>query len=500
MTYNTILTILILINTAFILHLFNIKRKNKQNFKNLNLNLNSQISDLKGKNNFRDKHFLQFFAKQHLGYKTVLISALSLKSKAIISIESYYGFLHGISKAYDSKVQFIILGRQETISRCQIASLPLNTELILEETQFENFEEYVNYMNFFKPYLVINLACEIIPRIFKFANILNDGSPFQENLSLTSSHVFLLDAISCNYKKIIELKITESENNTVERIKEILRLKISTPMNEYDEILELSNKQFKNFYSSFQSVILFSYSCFMYDVADGKEEIKRILSSIPKNILIIMTIHPALKEKNWFELFKTAAKTTDVDCKISAELTGESLENAPLAELKKEFPNLMIENELELYALNGKPNLRPFTELLIPFVDGIIAHSSKVCFNAMYFEKPIFSYNAEENNANVYNFSLTLSGFSVSDVANFNFQDTQWIKLKTMEWNKIFHFMFTRLFQKKDFYSGNDVNAILDFVKYQQHVRNLNFSEIDFEFYEKEWQTIEEVLNVFENV
>lgn len=487
-----LLLCLIIINSVLISHLFNIKSKNKKSLKRIEQRLIKNEDGLQQKNTLETSLAISYFARQRSHYKTIVVSMLSFKSQALLPLSGYLNFLHGIHNAYKGKVQFIVLAKSKDKESLMLLPLPPGTQFVFEDAQWESMEEYMNYTSFFKPDLLINLACEITPRAFIFANILNDGSPFQDNLELTSSHVFLVSALAYNYSKIIQTELTKEENEVLENIKTHFRL-----IDANKESVNICRRQFKKFYSKYKKIILFSYSTFTHNPSNGFEEMQKMLSAIPSNFLIILTIHPALKNAQWFNLFQTAASSVGIlDEQIMQELTQESPPFAPLANLKAQFPNLLLERDLECYSLVKGSIL----EFLIPFVDGaIIGDNSKLCFHAMFFEKPIFSYTVPQEWCMFQSLPFALSGMSILDIANFNFDDIQYMSYKRKEWNKVLKFMFTRFFQKKGFYQGKDASAIVNFIEYQLYIRGQGYNENNFEFYQKEWQSIEEVYKVLKN-
>ena len=159
--------------------------------------------------------------------------------------------------------------------------------------------------------------------------------------------------------------------------------------------------------------------------------------------------------------------------------------------LKSEFPNFITEFDLEIKKIHKKPELPSLTDFIIQYSDGVICSpSSKVAFNTMESDKPVFAYFKNEND-----FSFKLLELEAKDVATYDF-----IKQTPAElYNKIFHFMFTRILHKHLFGADKDFQKFYDFIDYENEKIAKGINVLDFDFYRRENQTIEEVYDIIKN-
>ena len=213
-------------------------------------------------------------------------------------------------------------------------------------------------------------------------------------------------------------------------------------------------------------------------------EMRRLLSSIPEDYLIIFTIHPGFKDPLRFNS-NIFVVNDNLDFDLWAELHGKPSATRPLSVLKDEFPNLVLEDELVLLkvAQNSGTSL---TDLLVAHADCIVcAGESKVCFVAMEEGKPIFAYRYEEERKTL---SHEILGLEITAIKSYDFS-----RNASTAYDNILNFMFTRMLHLPNLGIDRDPQKLFDFIEYENSKRLSHTHEDELSFYDRQWQTLEDV-------
>jgi hypothetical protein len=351
----------------------------------------------------------------------------------------------------------------------------------------------------FKPYLVIGLGGisvylhHIVKRSYPFMII--HTHPYDKYLQLTESHTEYPEILAKYASNIKEISIQKKKLSLIQtKLKPLLLQKqynlVST---KHKEVYDKHITQFAEFRKKYERIIIFSFLNFLVIfgncIKDGMAFFRDFLTKLPKNYLVIITFHPQYFISR--EFLDIAVNNTDFDINLHYEIKGEKGDYKPMEILKSEFPNFITEFDLEIKKIHETPELPSLTNFIIQHCDGVIcSQNSKVSFNAMESDKPVFAYFKEEED-----FSFKLLGLEINDVATYDFTK----QTPTELYNKIFHFMFTRILHKNLFGADKNFQKFYDFIDYENEKIAKGITVNDFEFYGKENQSIEEVIEIIEN-
>ena len=360
--------------------------------------------------------------------------------------------------------------------------------VLIHPDVFTSCSETLFYLESLGPDLVIsqdwNLSAIRKTKPFPFVFI--NTHPYDRFLQLTNIHTRYMTCFSQNASGIIEMPADFSSTAMAE-IKTLLaelRLQKLFSCESNKSIYQEHLVQFHKYRQTYRRIVLFSYSSLGYKVADGLGEMRRLLSSIPGDYLILFTIHPGFKNSEKFSsgIFVI---NENLDHELWAELHGKPTTIRPLSALKDEFPNLVLEDELVLFraAQNSRASL---TDLLVAHVDCVVcAGESKVCFVAMEENKPIFAYHHEEDMKIL---SYELLGLEMTDIKNYDFS----YKV-SFKYDKILNFMFTKMMHLPNLGIDKNPQKLVDFIEYENSKRFAHVHEDELSFYDRQWQSLEDV-------
>lgn len=422
------------------------------------------------------------------GYKTVIYTFLGNSSNIYGNLSYSISCINAIKMHH--KINLIIQISEEDFTKYN-GYLTFNFPANVLIQKFNSIKETFATITKLEPDLVVNQIWNIavtpnkkLP--FIFINI----HPYQEYLSLTNIHAAFAECLAYNVNQITNIDINEHDIHFLEKIKQTLVLKNESNLQKHKAVYIQHLKQFQEFRKKYKKIVLFAYSGLGYKVENGMAEMRRILSSIPKDYLIIFTIHPAFYADSIEKVLGSLRiLNEDLDHNLYGEFHNLNPEIKPLEVLKSEFPNFITEFDLELKKIHKTPECPSITNSIVNDVDFVMCGSkSKISFIAMESNKPIVAYKKTEDK----NFSFEVLQLQTEDIANYDF--TQNI---SEIYNKILHFLFTRIMQLPNLQFDLKPERLQEFINYEKQKRENGVCESDFEFYEKEWQTIEQVYNQF---
>jgi hypothetical protein len=318
--------------------------------------------------------------------------------------------------------------------------------------------------------------------------------PYMKYLMLDKNHNYYIRVIARNLDKIKNLSIESKQLLFVrQNLKPLLLEKRNAEFNKIEVThKEVYNKhivQFTEFRTKYERIIVFCFINLNNVIKDGMAFFRDFLAKLPKNYLIIFTIHPQYHFSR--ESLDTANHNTDFDINLHYEIKGKKGDYKPMEILKSEFPNFITEFDLEIKKIHTTPELPSLTNFIIQYSDAVICSpASKVVFNAMESDKPVFGYF--KNEADI---SFKVLELEAKDIVTYDFTKQTPSEL----YNKIFHFMFTRILHKHLFGADKDFQKFYDFIDYENEKIAKGINVFDFDFYGRENQTIEEVYDIIKN-
>jgi hypothetical protein len=493
MTY--FLLLFCLINLGLTLHLFNIKKKNKKTLKFFK----NEPQVLQHITNLQNEVYVQSIRNKTLedqknGYKTIILTETSDRLWGDWNI--HFEIIKTIKKNIEKcNIVFYINQKMHSTFQSMFKEVFNSSFVIFSNNQKTDINNEKSFLQSFNPYLIFahgEASSKIIlPKQF-CPSIEVTSNPYQKYLMLDKNHNYYVKALSRSIEIISNLEVEANKLHLIQT-----KLKPLLVQKQYEAIPTKHKKvhdkhiaQFAEFRKKYERIIIFSFLNFNNCIKDGMAFFRDFLSKLPKNYLVIITCHPQYFINREFLDF--ACHNTDFDINLHYEIKGEKGDYKPMEILKSEFPNFITEFDLEIKKIHKTPELPSLTNFIIQYCDGVICSpDSKVSFNAMESDKPVFAYFKNEED-----FCFKLLGLEAKDVATYDFAK----QTPTELYNKIFHFMFTRILHKYLFGADKDFQKFYDFIDHENEKIAKGINVLDFEFYGRENQTIEEVIEIIEKL
>jgi hypothetical protein len=461
-------------------------------------NTKNELQALQNITNLQNEVYVQSLRNKILedqknGYKTIILTETS--DRLWVKLDMYFEIIKTIKKNIEKcNIVFYINPKISQQFKSFFKDIFNNSFVIFSKNEKTDINNEKSFLQSFNPYLIFAQGetsnKTLFPKQF-CPSIEVTSNPYQKYLMLDKNHIYYVKALSGSIERISNLEVEADKLHLIQtKLKPLLLQKqynlVST---KHKEVYEKHIAQFAEFRKKYERIIIFSFLNFNNCIKDGMAFFRDFLSKLPKNYLVIITFHPQYFISR--EFLDIAGHNTDFDINLHYEIKGEKGDYKPMEILKSEFPNFITEFDLEIKKIHKTPELPSLTNFIIQYCDGVIcSHSSKVSFNAMESDKPVFAYfkNGED-------FCFKLLGLEAKDVATYDFAK----QTPTELYNKIFHFMFTRMLHKHLFGADKDFQKFYDFIDYENEKIAQNIGDPRmFEFYGRENQSIEEVIEIIE--
>jgi hypothetical protein len=311
--------------------------------------------------------------------------------------------------------------------------------------------------------------------------------PYDRYLWLDKNHIFLMKILP-GFDNATAMQVAAHELALVrERLMPMLVEKSFGALERrHREAYQLHLSQFKGFRERYKRIILFSYVNYRNLLADPMNHLRTFFGGLPKDWLVVFTIHPSYKVNR--ELLDLMNRNKEFDVNLHHEIMNQPGDYRPLELLKCEFPNLLTENDLEIKRIHGTPEMPFLTDFVIGFCDAVVCNpNSKTSFRAMETGKPVFAYWREPND-----FCYRLLGLQQDDLAAYDFSKG----IPTDLYEKVLHFLFTRVLHMPMLGADTDFQRFLQYVDHEREKIDRGLGVVDIGFYDRENQGIGEVLEI----
>lgn len=311
--------------------------------------------------------------------------------------------------------------------------------------------------------------------------------PYDRYLWLDKNHIFLMRILP-GVEAASSMEVPERELSLVREclIPMLIDRSFSPLENRHPEAYGLHLEQFKGFREKYTRIIVISYSNHKKSIADPLNHLRTFVRGLPDDWLIIFTIHPSYKQSR--ELLDQMNRNTEFDVNLHLEVKNQPGTYRPMELLKSEFPNLVTEYDLEIKRVHGTPEMPSLTDFIIRFCDAVVCnYNSKTSFRAMEAGKPVFTYWREPSD-----FCHRLLGLQMDDLAAYDFSKP----LPSNLYEKVFHFLFTRVLHRPMLWADVDFPRFLEYIEHERVKIERGLTVTDIRFYDRENQTIEEVLEI----
>lgn len=311
--------------------------------------------------------------------------------------------------------------------------------------------------------------------------------PYDRYLWLDKNHIFLMRILP-GVEAASSMEVPERELSLIrERLMPMLVEKSFAPLEtRHRETFVLHLSQFEGFRERYSRIIVFSYSNFRKSLTDPLNHLGNFFRGLPDDWLIIFTIHPSYKQSR--ELLDQMNRNTEFDVNLHLEVKNQPGTYKPMELLKIEFPNLVTEFDLEIKRVHGTPEMPSLTDFIIRFCDGVVCNpNSKTAFRAMEAGKPVFGYWREPSD-----FCYRLLGLELGDLPSYDFSKP----IPSHLYEKVFHFLFTRVLHRPMLGADEDFQGFIGYIEHEREKIARGLSVGDPAFYDRENQSIEEVLEI----